>query len=358
MRMMIAGGGTGGHLFPGLAVAEQWQRSGRGEVYFVGSRFGIEARVVPEYGHPFLALSVRGVRGAGVRAWMRFFLQLPITLSQCWNLQRHWQPDVVVGLGGYSSVPVVLVAYLRGVPVVLLEQNAVPGLANRVLSRLAARVCTTFAESARYFPLGKAIHTGNPVRRFQRAPTGAGKRGKSVTVLVIGGSQGARSINRAVVEAAPELIRALPGVRCMHQTGLLDESWVRKEYERQGVPFEVYGFIHDMSAAYAAADLVICRAGASTLAELAVVGVASILIPYPFAADNHQQKNAEAWRRAAAAEMILDRELTAAKLHETVVRLLRNPEQLRAMGENALRLGRPNAAEAVVQVCAEVVRER
>lgn len=358
MRMMIAGGGTGGHLFPGLAVAEQWQRSGRGEVYFVGSRFGIEARVIPNHGYPFLGLPVRGVRGRGVRGWMEFALHLPPTLYRCWRVQREWGPDVVVGLGGYSSVPVVLVAWLRRLPVVLLEQNAHPGLANRILSRVATRVCTTFAESARYFPAGKAVHTGNPVRRFEPKSGGGRSRGNSFTVLVIGGSQGARSINRAVVEAAPVLARAIPELRWMHQTGLLDESWVRAEYEKHRVHAEVHGFIDDMASAYAAADLVICRAGASTLAELALVGVPAVLIPYPFAADNHQQRNAESWLHEGAAEMILDRDLNPANLCETVLRLVRNPDRFRAMADNARRLARPEAAEAVARVCEEVAGQR
>ncbi len=356
MRMMIAGGGTGGHLFPGLAVAERWQVSGRGSVCFVGSRFGLEARIVPARGYPFYALPIYGARGRGMRGYVEFALQLPVALAQAWRAQREFRPDVVVGLGGYGSVPAVLIAWVRRVPVVLLEQNARPGWANRLLACFATRICTSFAASAAHFPAGKAVHTGNPVRAMHGMRSASERAG--FRLLVLGGSQGARSINRAVVEAAAELMHAIPNLHIVHQSGPLDEEWVRASYQEKGVRAEVHAFIDDMAAAYARADLVLCRAGASTLAELAVAGKAAVLVPYPYAADDHQRLNAETWQQAGAAEMILDRELTASRLLEVVTRLARNPELRQTMSTRARSLARPQAAEEVARVCEEVGRKR
>lgn len=355
MRLLIAGGGTGGHLFPGLAVAERWRESGRGEVAFVGSRFGLENRVVPAHHYAFFALPIRAARGRGIRGWVQFCVPLPVALWKALRAQRAFAPDVVVGLGGYSSVPSVLVAWLSRIPVVLLEQNAHPGMANRLLGRVATRVCTGFPVAAGEFPPGKAVYTGNPVRAL---PVGTPKESTdSFTLLVLGGSQGARSLNRTVVRAAPSWMREISGFRLVHQTGSLDETWVRHEYEQTRTPAQVYAFIDDMGAAYTAADLVLCRAGASTLAELALMGKPAILVPYPYAADDHQRKNAEAWQRAGAAEVLLDRELSPSRLEELVVRLARDARLRQKMADNARSLARPQAAEEVARVCEEVGRK-
>lgn len=278
--MIVAGGGTGGHLFPGLAVAEALGAAGDASVLFVGSAYGIEARVIPTTRFPFRALPISGLRGRGARGLLTFAAQLPVALFRAWRIVATFRPHVVLGLGGYGSVPIVLAAWLRRVPSVLVEQNAHPGLANRWLARLARRVCTTFADSARFFPPGKTVQTGNPVRQLTSPRQPARDH---FTVFVFGGSQGARTINRAAVEAVKILGKEIPGLQVIHQTGTADVEWVMEKHRDSGVPVEVLSFVHDMGDAYGRADLVVGRAGATTVAELTALGKPAILIPYPYA---------------------------------------------------------------------------
>ncbi len=359
MRLVVAGGGTGGHLFPGIAVAEVCVAKTGGEVLFVGSAHGLEAKVVPRKGYPFVGLGVKGARGRGWRGWVEFAGEMPLAFLRAWRALARFSPHVVVGLGSYGSVPVILAAWSRGIPIVLLEQNARPGLANRLLGRLATTVCTAFAEAGRFFPQGKSIYTGNPVRRLH-ASSLAAEMGhqKGFHLLAFGGSQGARSINRAMVDAVRVLWQCLPSLIVTHQTGSADEQWVAREYQAAGVVARVSAFIEDMATAYACADLVVCRAGATTLAELATVGKPAILVPYPFATDDHQRVNAEVWVREGAAEMILDRELSGERLAEKIRALVANPERLATLARNALRLARPEAAEHVVRICEQVGSRR
>ena len=349
--MVVAGGGTGGHLFPGLAVAEAVAGADPDRVLFVGSAYGIEARVIPQTRFAFRPLAIHGLRGRGARGALQLAAQLPQAIVQAWRILGRFGADVVVGVGGYASFPVVVAAWLRRVPTVLLEQNAHPGLANRVLARLARRVCTTFAEAERYFPAGKVVLTGNPVRLFA-APVASARHG--FTLLVFGGSQGAHRLNAAMAEAAAALRDALPGLRIIHQTGAADCAALRATYERLGVTAEVREFIDDMGAAYAAADVVVCRAGATTVAELTALGKPAILVPYPFAADDHQRANASVLEGHGAAMMILDRALTGAALAQTVSELARDPGRLARMGDAARRLARPDAAARVAATCREV----
>lgn len=352
--MIVAGGGTGGHLFPGLAVAEHL-RFGKGDdVLFVGSAYGIEARAIPRTVFPFRALTVRGLRGRGVRGVLQLAWQQPVAIWSAWKIVGEFGAQIVLGVGGYASFPIVFAAWLRRIPSVLLEQNAHPGLANRVLSRIARRVCTTFPGAERYLPAAKVVLTGNPVRPFGKhavASTGG------FTLLVFGGSQGARRINEAVSAAAPTLASRIPGLRIIHQTGRDDLERIQQQYRAAGIDAEVLGFIDDMGSAYARADLVMCRAGATTLAELTALGKASILVPYPFAADDHQRANAEVLVAGAAAVMVLDRELTADAVTTVVMGLATDREQLQAMGAAARTLGRPDAAQQVVAICRAVVGE-
>jgi len=352
--MIVAGGGTGGHLFPGLAVAEAMSTQAEASILFVGSAYGIEATVVPRTRFAFRPLAIRGLRGRGVRGALEFVWQLPLALLQSWRIIGDSHPEIVLGLGGYGSVPVVLAAWLRRVPSVLMEQNAYPGMANRVLAHLARRVCTTFAESARFFPAGKAVQTGNPVRQLLLSKKLATDH---FTLFVFGGSQGARAINRAVVDAVTVLKARLPRMQLIHQTGLADLEWVQRRYAEGGVEAEVSAFVHAMGDAYGRADLVVCRAGASTLAELTTLGKPAILIPYPFAADDHQRANAEILARHGAAEMILDAQLTGARLVERVVALATDRARLQAMGAAAAALAVPDAAARVSAVCRQVVGE-
>lgn len=350
MRMIVAGGGTGGHLFPGLAVAEEAAARGA-EVLFVGSAFGIEATAVPKTRFRFEPLLVRGARGRGLRGLADFARQFPAAVLRAHRLARATRPDVVLGLGGYGSVPVVVAAWSLCVPSVLMEQNVHPGLANRWLAHLARRVCTTFEASATFFPAGKAVQTGNPVRRFGEVP---GPRSDGVSIFVFGGSQGAHTINVAAVDAAAILREKLHILRIVHQTGAADESWVRRRYQEIGVAAEVLPFVHDMGMAYGQADVVVCRAGATTLAELASVGRPAILVPYPFAADDHQRRNAEVLADAGAAEFVLDRDLTGALLAARILALATDPARLAEMGRAVQRFSTPDAAARVADICWQV----
>ena len=327
---------------------------GDAETIFVGSVSGIEATAVPKTRFPFRGLPIRGVRGRGWRGVVEFAWQLPQALVGAWRIVGAFRPNLVLGLGGYGSVPVVVVAWLRRVPTVLLEQNAYPGLANRLLAHLARRVCTAFAEAARFFPAGRAVQTGNPVRQLI---TSEGPLPGYFTIFVFGGSQGAHRINLAAVDAAKILKDNIPGLRMIHQTGAADVEWVERQYREIGLTAEVSSFVHDMAAAYARADLIICRAGATTIAELATIGKPAILVPYPFAADDHQRANAEVLQQHDAAELILDRELTGERLAARVQALAGDRGRLEAMGNAVRQLAVPDAALRVVEVCRQVAAE-
>ena len=356
--MIVAGGGTGGHLFPGLAVAEAVaaaaRAQGQARVLFVGSAYGIEATAIPRTPFAFRALAIRGLRGRGWRGALAFAWQLPVALLQSWRIVGTFRPSLVLGLGGYGSVPVILAAWLRRVPTVLMEQNVHPGFANRLLGHLARRVCMAFAESARFFPAGRSVQTGNPVRALR---TDIQPAADHFTLFAFGGSQGAHAINEAAVAAARIVSQQLSGWRVIHQTGPADAEWVERRYREWGVEAQVFPFVHDMASAYGQADLVVCRAGATTLAELAALGRPAILIPYPFAADDHQRTNADVFVRHGAAELILNAELSGERLATLVLALARDRKRLATMGEAARRLAVTDAALRVAEVCWEVAAE-
>lgn len=351
MRAIIAGGGTGGHFFPGLAVAQEIVASG-GSVAFIGSDDGIEARVAPRHDFEFVPVRMRAFRGGGIAGVARSLLRLFPSLLTGWRALRRLRPDIVIGLGSYGSVPVVLAARVRRVPVVLMEQNVVPGFANRLLGRFAQRICTTYVESAAYFPRQRCVQTGNPVRTLatQRRPEVG-----CFTVFAFGGSQGARSINRAMVDAAERLQTRVPGLRVLHQTGSADVEATASAYRAKGIDAEVHAFIDDMGSAYGAADIVVARAGATTLAEIAALGKPAILIPYPIAADDHQRKNADVVVRRGGARMILDRDLTGEALADAIAELARDGEARRRMAEAIRELAIPDAVQKVLTVCRDVV---
>jgi UDP-N-acetylglucosamine--N-acetylmuramyl-(pentapeptide) pyrophosphoryl-undecaprenol N-acetylglucosamine transferase len=337
-----------------LAVAEHLRSGSGDDVLFVGSAYGIESRVIPRTTFPFRALTVRGLRGRGWRGLLQGMWQLPVAIWAAWRIVGDFGAQIIVGVGGYASFPVVFAAWLRRVPSVLLEQNARPGLANRVLARIARRVCTTFPGTEAHLPAAKVVLTGNPVRPFRQPPT---QSSDGFTLLVFGGSQGAHRINAAFVEAAPKLVADIPGLQIIHQTGTQDLEQVRHGYAAHAIAADVRAFIDDMGLAYARADLIVCRAGATTLAELTTLGKVAILVPYPYAADDHQRANAEVLVAGGAALMVLDRDLTAERLARVVLELAVDRTRLRAMGESARRLGRPDAAERVVAICRELVGE-
>ena len=347
--VLVAGGGTGGHLYPGLALADVLVADGL-RVGFVGTATGIEARVVPETGHPLHLLPARQLRGGGPGRAVVGALAAVGSVGGALKLLRRVRHGLVVGVGGYASVAVVVAAALARVPALLMEQNAIPGAANRLLARVARRVCVGFAESAAYLPAGRAVHTGNPVRAEvlrAAARTPHARPG----LLVFGGSAGARHLNQAVLEALRLLGPRARTLEIAHQTGAADMDTVRAGYEALGLTARVAPFIADMGAAYARADLVVARAGAMSCAEITAVGLPSILVPYPWAADDHQRRNAEVLVAAGAAEVILDRELTGERLAVSLGALLDDGGRRAAMAAAASALGRPDAAARVAAEC-------
>jgi len=360
MRMLVAGGGTGGHVFPGIALAEEVvTRHPENDVVFVGTARGLEARVVPEAGFPIELIEVKGLKGKGLLGALVNLLLLPRAFLQSWRILRRWRPDVVVGVGGYASGPVVLVAALLRIPTAVQEQNALAGLTNRTLGRVVDAVFTAFPEAARQFAPRKIFQLGNPIRRkllenFMRPQI----EHETPRVLVFGGSQGAHALNMRVIEALPHLADLRDHVRITHQTGARDRDYVEKGYRACGFAPDVREFITDMSAAYADCDLVVCRAGATTLAELTVCRKPAILIPFPAAADNHQVVNARSLVDAGAAVMIEERELTGELLGHEIRRILADPALREAMSRAAGQLGSPAAAREIADVCTELVRRR
>jgi UDP-N-acetylglucosamine--N-acetylmuramyl-(pentapeptide) pyrophosphoryl-undecaprenol N-acetylglucosamine transferase len=355
VRLLIAGGGTGGHLFPGLAVAEALlARVAPAEVRFVGTRRGIEARAVPRAGLPIDFIEVGTLKGQGVAGLARTLVGLPWALLQAMRIVRRFGPDLVLGVGGYASGPVVAAAALLGRRTAIMEQNAVPGLTNRWLGRLVDRVFTSFEpDPARTpFPRGKVVRTGNPIRRaFRSAPSRLASEDGRLHLLVFGGSAGARRINEAMAAALPALGRFRGRLAIVHQTGEPAREGVEAGYRAAGwdaASADVRAFIDDMAGQYAWADLVVCRAGASTAAELTAVGRPAILVPYPFAADDHQEANALALVEAGAAVRVRDAELTGERLAAEVGALLDDASGRAAMAAAAARLGEPAAADRVV----------
>ncbi|MGH7821608.1 MAG: undecaprenyldiphospho-muramoylpentapeptide beta-N-acetylglucosaminyltransferase [Candidatus Binatia bacterium] len=353
MRVIIAGGGTGGHLFPGLAVADALARRRSGRILFVGSSRGIETRVVPREGYELRQLPIRALRGQGTLATAASAARLGVSLVSAWRILGDVRPDLVIGVGGYASGPAVVAAWLRRVPTVLLEQNAHPGVTNRWLGRLTDRICVSFPESASYFPRERTIETGNPVRG--RPAAERREADGRFSILLFGGSAGAHRLNEIGVEAIERLGEGGRAPRVLHQTGDVDLERVRTRYGERRIAADVRPFIDDMATAYANADLVVCRAGATTIAELTALGKPAILVPYPYAADDHQRKNAESLVRRDAAVMILDRELSAENLAAAIAGLRDDPARLAAMATASRALGRPDAAERVVDVCLGLV---
>ncbi len=353
MRVLIAGGGTGGHLYPGIAVAEALLRPDPSRVVsFVGTARGLESRVVPALGYPLDLIRSAGLKGKSLPALVRGLLLLPLSALDAWQVLSRRRPDVVVGVGGYSSGPVLLLAALRGIPTLLMEQNTAPGFTNRRLARWVRAAAVSYDETLAYFP-GTGFVSGNPVRReFLQTAEAAGDHGSAqgpVRVLIMGGSQGARAINDAVVAAVPIALASGAVLAITHQTGERDLARVRDGYAQAGVPATVEPFFHDMDARMRAADLVVARAGASTLAELTVLGRASVLVPLPTAADDHQRKNAHVLAAAGASEMVEERELSSDRLAQVLVALAADGARRAHMAAAAQALGKPDAAARVAE---------
>ena len=356
--VMIMAGGTGGHVFPGLAVAEELR--GRAQpVVWMGTRTGLEARLVPGAGIEMEWVSVAGVRGRGIRAWLAAPFRIVLAIAHAWVVMRRRKPAVVLGLGGFVSGPGGVAAWLCRRPLLIHEQNAVAGTTNRLLSRLAGRVFEAFPGS---FPRRVSTElVGNPVRReildlAQRVRGGGARSGAAARVLILGGSQGAQVLNRRVPEALAQLPRHVD-LEIWHQAGRgLEEA--RRRYAEQRLQPRVEAFVNDMASAYAWADLVICRAGALTLAELAVAGVGAILVPYPYAVDDHQTHNARSFASRGGGMVIPESEFTPERLAKELTGLLAQPARLADFGEHARAQALPGALTRLADACLEYSGER
>ena len=364
MRLLVAGGGTGGHLFPGLALGEEVKtRHPRNDVLFVGSARGIEAREVPKAGYPLELIDVGPLKRIGILGFLRGLFRLPRAFLQSIRILRKFDPDVVVGVGGFSSGPLVLAAWMMRIPTAVQEQNALPGFTNRILGMLVDAVFIAFPEAQAKFPARKTHLLGNPIRRafldnylHTKAPT------DRLSIFVTGGSQGAHALNQRVAEAMEILAPQIgPRLSLLHQTGVKDQGEIAARYEKlkaSGLTAEAVAFIDDMARAYAGADLLVCRAGATTIAELTVCKKPALLVPFPFAADDHQTVNARSMVAAGAAPLLPERELTAQRLADELRALEADRGRLQKMSRASGFLGRPEAAREIADVCVSLCSKR
>ncbi|OQY18193.1 MAG: undecaprenyldiphospho-muramoylpentapeptide beta-N-acetylglucosaminyltransferase [Desulfobacteraceae bacterium 4572_35.1] len=358
MRYLFAGGGTGGHIFPAMAVATRARSiDSDAQILFVGTERGIENRVVRPHGFELRCVNFSGF--AGQSLWRKFIVIGRLVSSVCQGLKivSEFNPDVVIGVGGYASLPLLIAAGLRRIPVVLHEQNAIPGLANKLASRWAGRICISLAQGANGFGNRAVVLTGNPVRQelFNCLPS---HETEQLQLLVFGGSQGAAAINSAVLQALPQITAQLPNLRILHQTGEKNHADVVAAYEHLGFSnVEVLPFIDDMASAYANSQLVVCRSGATTVAELSACGRAAVLVPLPQAAADHQTHNAQALVDEEAAVMIAQTDLSE-QLAPTIVELMKNPQKIQSMGSRAKRLSAKGAADLILNECRMLVQKR
>jgi UDP-N-acetylglucosamine--N-acetylmuramyl-(pentapeptide) pyrophosphoryl-undecaprenol N-acetylglucosamine transferase len=354
-RIVITGGGTGGHVFPGLALATAVKRAlPEADIRFIGSSDRLEARLVPAAGWTFRGIIARGLKGMGVLRTATNAGALPVGLIQAaWHLSRFW-PRLVVGMGGFVAGPVVAAAWLLRRKIAIHEQNLTPGWTNRALAGLADLVMVSYPETGGFFPGRRVLVTGNPVRDMALAGGREAGGGGAFRLLVLGGSQGARGLNRMVTAAVERMMKA--GLEITHQTGAADEEWVRRTYEGMKVRAEVVPFIEDMGRAYSRADLVVCRAGATTMAELAVNGCPAVLVPFAGAADAHQEKNAAYLAGRGAAVVVADTgQAGGLELALTLERLRRDEGERRSLARAIGQQARPEAAAAMAGACLELI---
>ena len=364
MRVIIAGGGTGGHLFPGLAVAEEFmKRSRSARVVFVGTEHGLEARIIPKEGYPIEYLSAEGMVGNTPLKKLKALYLFLVSLFQSRRIIASVRPDIVIGVGGYASVGMVFTAHFMGIRTIIMEQNSVPGRANRFLGSFADAIAATYHESLSFFQREKTFLTGNPVRKkilLKDAVDIMGAFGLGrdrFTVLIFGGSLGARTINNAMSEALHYLLDLRENIQFVHQTGEKDLKGVIEGYKRLGFTCSVSPFIYQMADAYTVADLIVCRAGASTLSEITALGKASVIVPYPYAASNHQESNARKLEDMGAATVILDKHLTGEVMAKVIRGLYDNPEKRREMQKASKAFGRTDAAERIVDLAMNLTRK-
>ncbi|MEW6220077.1 MAG: undecaprenyldiphospho-muramoylpentapeptide beta-N-acetylglucosaminyltransferase [Thermodesulfobacteriota bacterium] len=361
MRVLLTGGGTGGHLFCGIALAERLaQRQPAAEVLFLCTERPLDAEALARAGLPHQALACRPLKGMALRSLLAAVAGLPAAVLAAWRVMRAFGPEVAVGVGGYVTGPVLVAARLAGIPTAIHEQNAVPGLTNRWLGRLVDRIFVSLPGSERQFAAGRTLLTGNPVRPALIAAAGQPReKAPGATLLVLGGSQGATRVNELVVAALRLGRQELPpGFRLIHGTGQADLSRVRAAYADLGVSARVEAFFTDMAEVYRQADLLICRAGATTLAEITLFGLPALFIPYPYAADDHQTRNARLVAGAGGGLVLPQAELTPERLAEALLALLREPARLAAMGRATGSLARPEAADTILDACQELAAQR
>ncbi|MGH9603190.1 MAG: undecaprenyldiphospho-muramoylpentapeptide beta-N-acetylglucosaminyltransferase [Terriglobales bacterium] len=355
MKAILAGGGTGGHVIPALAIARELQEAHQAEIVFIGTARGIETRLVPAAGYKLELVEVGALKNVGMATRLSTLIALPRAVVRASKLLKDFGADVVIGVGGYASGPAMLAAVLGRIPTLAFESNVIPGFANRIVAPYVRAAAVHFKETAHYFP--HAVVTGVPVRRefFSLPPREAGS---PPTLLVFGGSQGASALNRVMTAALPLLKSAVPGLRIVHQTGPRDLEQIQAAYCEAGWgtnAAQVSAFIDRMPEAFAAADLLLCRAGASTVAEVTAAGKPAIFVPFPRAADHHQLRNAEALERASAGQIIPEAELTPEKLAVAVAALLRDRSRLAEMSAAARKLAHPDAAQRIAAMAVEMV---
>ena len=353
-RFLIAGGGTGGHIIPALAIADELKARFGADILFVGTARGLESRLVPQAGYRLELIRAGQLNRVSLGTRLRTLVDLPRGLFQCMGLLRSFRPDAVIGVGGYASGPMMGAAILKRVPTLAFEPNAVPGMANRLVGRRVKAAAVNFAPAAQYFR-GAQV-TGIPVRaeffRLEARSAGAARH-----LLVFGGSQGARVLNATMPKIATALLEAVPGLTILHQAGARHAEATLAAYQASSAPGErwrVAAFLDDMPKRFEAADLVLARSGASTVAELCAAGKPAVLIPFPQAADDHQRRNAEVLAQAGAAEMLLEAQLTEDRLLETLTNLLRSPDALRGMAEKARTLAHPDAVKRIAGMAMEI----
>jgi UDP-N-acetylglucosamine--N-acetylmuramyl-(pentapeptide) pyrophosphoryl-undecaprenol N-acetylglucosamine transferase len=349
MRVIVAGGGTGGHVIPAIAIAQELKSRYNAEVLFIGTARGIETRLVPAAGFPLELVTVGALNRVSLATRAKTLFDLPRAIAQSSRIIRNFRPDVIVGVGGYASGPAMLAGAMMRVPLVAFEPNVIPGVANRLVARFVQAAAVHFAATQKYFR--NAVITGVPVRRqfFDIAPRPPQEQ---PTLLVFGGSQGAHAINVAVVQALPELAAQVSGLHLIHQTGQNDFEAAKAAATRAGISAEVSPFIDDMPGAFARADLLICRSGASTVAEVAAAGKPAIFVPLPTAADDHQRHNAETLANAGAAILLPQADLTPGRLAHDIASLFADRDHLSQMGSAARQFAHPDATAEIAAMAA------
>jgi UDP-N-acetylglucosamine--N-acetylmuramyl-(pentapeptide) pyrophosphoryl-undecaprenol N-acetylglucosamine transferase len=365
MNIVIAGGGTGGHVFPAIAIAKELKmKIAHIKITFVGTARGIESKIVPKEGYDIRFIKSEGLVGKNIFSTIKSALKIPVALRDSQRILKELKPELVLGVGGYSSGPVVLCASMMGIPTMIHEQNTLPGLTNKLLGKFVDTIAVTYHESIRSFPQEKTYLTGNPVRmEILKGDRGRGYRKFSLnkelfTIFVFGGSLGATHINNAVSEALAYLEPFKDKIQFLHQTGDKDLDAVKEAYRMREFKGTVMPFAYEMADAYAAADLIISRAGATTIAELTACGKAAILVPYPFAAGNHQEINARKLWDVGAAQMILDKELNGKTLADSIKYLLQDPDAIGHMERTSKSLGNPEATNRIIELMMGLLKKK